>query len=1661
MTGGTASSYSWNFGSGQGTAEGVTASHTYSADGSYDVTLSAVVGGVTITKTKTITVRQTVAPIGPTASFTYIADSANSLKINFTSTSTGGSSSISSWQWDFGVSGATGGSQSISYTYPASNTYTVKLTVTDANDLSSTDTKAITVTAPPAPAPTVSGKVVIPAGLAYSSARVCFDTNGDKSCTGETVAAVGADGNYTLPELAGYPVVAEFFTGTSSLMSLGSGSFMPLRPTSLTGAPVLVYETPAGRTLVSALTTLVKNRMDLDPTYTLEAAEKAVQADTGMGNLYSAASYSGDGARINNMVSNIAQGLLDHVKNLLGTDYNFSSTLVTMLNGIVYDMILEIADNSGKTADDFVSDAEFSAGLGDATSIENGLSKTEDTLNNNSGTESLDFLTTFTAPKYRMDLTDYYDDPDIDLYGYSMYVRNMALKASVNYKGLNIPDNETQDDSFNAPIINDNGTYSFNNQGGMGGKIEKAVAEPLEGKTFTVAEILCKLRVYYCDEYDADFDSSIIPMFDKAKRTPVTFSAGAKGYTLAMEGIPVSASDIDFLDEHVWSTSTTYGKTTVSAFVPEVIAAGDSLYVEDGIRLYLKPNNRAEFEVNTGGVLTRETATYSIVSVSGREVLSVQSRRRIVYAYFMGGKVYFQYYLAPGVKSTVFFLDRQAVEDIRQVWGSQITRLLISFDPQGGTPWPQSYSVELGARLGPLPVVTRNGYDFKGWFDSYGNEFTPSSGISASVTLKAKWTKQGVVSDTVTAAEFFGTRKAFYSLGYELDGLSGAGMQIVEMDKFHARGRSAGLSALHRSMTLPFFHDNESWEQITWDNDSRLDNNTWIQNVYAGDNGSLAMPGEHDTVRFFTVKMAPLTALQSNPNFGHSVCFSEGAEGYTITMLASPNVDTIAHIKSTVNSSPENWSFFHGKSLNSDFFINGNTITANHNRGGRISFEQASKTFTWNPNVAAVYEVYNPFILEPMLPKSGTYTVTGTGTNAEYTFTAEDGSVFYFFFTADGRGWLAEYPIDSRSMMFFNDTAAKDIRDQWPLPADNGTFTAAEFFSTAKTIYGFSYSSSSMYEIETFEINQSGYRKNYEVLSALKTSGILPIVNSSAPMDGVFTLGDNGSLVKDNGNGKGTQHTLTVTAYPLTSLTSGAQHGSKTVNFSEGAVKYEVVTDHKKDPVTPYSLNYLKANMQGNPALDHLWFNGTCDNGGYVLNGAQIYPGNPNWDCGAIVMDPDNDTFYYKDYKSNDNIPFSSGGAVHKEGTYTVNADGYTFSAEDGSVFYFFTNSATTWLITYHTVERDVQVFFNDIAAMDIIDQWQLTNQPLDSGTFTALNFLSTQKTLHELAYEDGGFKMRTFEFSTTQVRMSLYGSDSYESYPAAVNGDSSLTMSGRRNSRVMSTVNALPVSGIFAANPNFGGSVKFPDGAVRYEVTARRAAIPDNISYLKANIDDLYKGNADMTGDMGGVTLSGNSILSGSHYQGNIDFDPATMTFRWSYPWAHRGDSPFNMDPVPDKSGTYTVSGQGNDIEYMFTANDGSVFYLFYSARTAPDGWTLAAYDMGTYTYTYFNDAGIEAIKNSWDGFSMDNITITALDFRGDKISVADPTLLPQYGYSLADIRSWLAGFNPATWDMGGWEERVIEGRTCIILDYSLRHNMKRLVWYVNGEAYMADFKI
>src|SRR5438876_570513 len=131
---GTIATWDWDFGDGSTPVTTRNPSHTYSAGGSYTVTLTVKDNQNASSSPVSHTVQVTAPNQPPSAAFT---SSCNGLACSFSDQSSDPDGSVTSWQWTFGdgTSGST--AQNPSHTYSAGGSYTVTLTVKDNQNASS------------------------------------------------------------------------------------------------------------------------------------------------------------------------------------------------------------------------------------------------------------------------------------------------------------------------------------------------------------------------------------------------------------------------------------------------------------------------------------------------------------------------------------------------------------------------------------------------------------------------------------------------------------------------------------------------------------------------------------------------------------------------------------------------------------------------------------------------------------------------------------------------------------------------------------------------------------------------------------------------------------------------------------------------------------------------------------------------------------------------------------------------------------------------------------------------------------------------------------------------------------------------------------------------------------------------------------------------------------------------------------------------------------------------------------------------------------------------------------------------------------------------------------------------------------------------------------
>ncbi len=135
-----ATSYTWDFGDGSKSTE-ENPTHTYTKDGTYTIKLTATNAGGSAEKTRTVTISLEGTSTQLVANFTFAVDEKTAGKVTFTNTSEG----ATSYAWDFG-DGNTSTDENPAHTYAKDDTYTVKLTATNAGGGSDNITKEVKIT---------------------------------------------------------------------------------------------------------------------------------------------------------------------------------------------------------------------------------------------------------------------------------------------------------------------------------------------------------------------------------------------------------------------------------------------------------------------------------------------------------------------------------------------------------------------------------------------------------------------------------------------------------------------------------------------------------------------------------------------------------------------------------------------------------------------------------------------------------------------------------------------------------------------------------------------------------------------------------------------------------------------------------------------------------------------------------------------------------------------------------------------------------------------------------------------------------------------------------------------------------------------------------------------------------------------------------------------------------------------------------------------------------------------------------------------------------------------------------------------------------------------------------------------------------------------------
>ena len=290
-------SYTFDFGDGTkvGPQASATASHVYTAGGSYSVIVT-VTDTIGVTSTATAAVTATAPPtaaltVSPSSGATPFAVTADA------SGSTAGSKPIATYNFNFG-DGTTTGAQaapSAVHTYTAAGSYTVTVTVTDTGSATATATRSVIAIAPPVAALSVSPQAGgVPLPVTADASASTRGTNAIASYTfnfGDGTASVGPQASATATHTyaaGGLFVVKVTVTDTAGYASSTTSNATVGAPSAKLGVNPTVGAIPLGVTADASAST--------DPigitTYTFNFGDGSVlgpQASATAGHTYSVA----------------------------------------------------------------------------------------------------------------------------------------------------------------------------------------------------------------------------------------------------------------------------------------------------------------------------------------------------------------------------------------------------------------------------------------------------------------------------------------------------------------------------------------------------------------------------------------------------------------------------------------------------------------------------------------------------------------------------------------------------------------------------------------------------------------------------------------------------------------------------------------------------------------------------------------------------------------------------------------------------------------------------------------------------------------------------------------------------------------------------------------------------------------------------------------------------------------------------------------------------------------------------------------------------------------------------------------------------------------------------------------------------------------------------
>lgn len=191
----------------------------------------------------------------------------------------------------------------------------------------------------------ISGKVVYSSS---QSAKVCYDKNNDKKCSeGEAVVNVNSDGSYeiegTKADFATTPLIAEIYDTQPE-----SGKMLAR----IESSPAIVFETPLGQTNISSITTIIKSRMDMDPSLTPSDAEKTIKTSMELDEATDLFNPKPEVEKLANKVADVVKAMFKKLADEFEIEIK-QSTILLVMNEVVG----KLSDIKTKSTEEVVKSA--------------------------------------------------------------------------------------------------------------------------------------------------------------------------------------------------------------------------------------------------------------------------------------------------------------------------------------------------------------------------------------------------------------------------------------------------------------------------------------------------------------------------------------------------------------------------------------------------------------------------------------------------------------------------------------------------------------------------------------------------------------------------------------------------------------------------------------------------------------------------------------------------------------------------------------------------------------------------------------------------------------------------------------------------------------------------------------------------------------------------------------------------------------------------------------------------------------------------------------------------------------------------------------------------------------------------------------------------------